>query len=245
MAETLDDGVKTRVGLLRQLFESYALSWDQMKQISGLKDSELKDLIEEGYILARPSFFTDKMHYLPTSKAKDYLLKYGVKIYVEVPKEAPMKNEMHDAVLTNLRLWFRDMGYAVWQSERCLKQRGMNEVTPDGILELGRRKVAIELELSAKTPKQYEKRFMFYQNHPAIDAVLYFVATPKQREKLLELSRNYSKIYVTLLRNFMDHRANAYVERSGFPGALYLCRFLEAIIERRFLSIDTFKKQAA
>ena len=117
----------------------------------------------------------------------------------------------------------------------------MKEVTPDGILELGRRKVAIELELTSKTKAYYEKRFVFYRDHPAIDAVPYFVAIPKQREKLLELTRENRKIFVVLLKNFIEHKGDAYVEKSGFPGALHFWKFLETLKERRFLTRKYFQ----
>ena len=151
-------------------------------------------------------------------------------------ERAPLKNEKHDEVLRNLRLKFEDMGYKTWQAERCIKQRGMVEVTPDGILELGRRKIAIELEFSNKTVKQYGERFTFYENHPAIDAVLYFVATPNLRGMLLELTRDYPKIFVVLLKNFMEHERNAYVERSEIPAAVRLWKFLEVIRVKRFFN---------
>jgi len=109
----------------------------------------------------------------------------------------------------------------------------MNEVRPDAILSIERRKIAIELELSGKGIKQYEMRFSFYEKHPAIDAVIYFIANPKLREKLLGLSKPYTKIYVVLLANFTTYQQNTYVECARFEGAIRLIRFLKMIKERR------------
>ena len=228
-----DDEVKFR--LLGRMFEEGSVSWDQMKRISGFETPELEKLLGEGLVKADGSYFGSGMHYFPTPKAKKYLTDLGAKVYVPVLQRAPLKNELHDEALRNLRIGFEDMSYKVWQSERCLRQRGMVEFTPDGILELGRRKIAIELEFSGKTVEQYKKRFQFYQNHPAIDAVLYFVGPPNLREILREIMRDYPKISMVLHKNFTEYGKNAYVERPGFPGALCLWKFLGSIRKRRFV----------
>ncbi len=238
MTDQLCPEEKSKIRLLKRMFEEGSVSRDQMKKISGIEARELEGLTREGLIKADTSYFGGARHYFPTRKAKKYLAERGVKIYVATPKRAPLKNELHDEVLRNLRLKFEEMGYKTWQAERCLRQRGMVEVTPDGILEIERRKVAIELEFSGKSFKQYEKRFEFYQNHPAIDAVLYFVASPKLRETLLHLSQAHSKIFVILLKNFMEHEGNAYVERSGFPGTVRLWKVLEVIGRKRFVEAE-------
>lgn len=237
MTDQAKEAEDAKIKLLERMFEEGSVSWDQMKKIAGFRDKELQELIENGLIEADGSYFGGSKHYFPTKKARKYLAERGVRIYVQTPGGAPLKNEKHDEVLRNLRLKFEDMGHKTWQSERCLRQRGMVEVTPDGILELGRRKIAFELELSSKTIKQYGERFEFYEKHPAIDAVLYFVATPNQREKLLELSKGCRKIYVTLLKNFSEHEGKAYVEHSGFPGAIQLWKFLEVINRKRFIAV--------
>jgi len=235
MADQTSDLDQTRTKLLERMFEEGSVSWDQMRRISHLEDAELEKIIANGFVKVDGSYFGASKHYFPTRKAKRYLKELGVPIYVATPHRAPLKNELHDEALRNLRLQFEDMGYKTWQSERCLRQRGMVEFTPDGILELGRRKIAIELEFSGKTTEQYKKRFQFYQNHPAIDAVLYFVATPNLREMLREIMRDYPKIFMVLHKNFIEHGKNAYVERPGFPGALCLWKFLESIRKRRFV----------
>jgi len=227
-----------KIELLQRMFEEGSVSWDQMKKIAGVGDEALEEMITDGLIKADTSYFGAGTHYFPTRKARQYLRDHGVRVFVATPRRAPLKNELHDEALRNLRLKFEEMGYKTWQSERCLRQRGMKEVTPDGILELGRRKIAIELEFSGKTARQYEKRFQFYQHHPAIDAVLYFVATPKLRETLLHLSRDYRKIFVVLLKNFTEHERNAYVERSGFPVAVRLWKVLEVIGRKRLIKAD-------
>ncbi len=235
MTEPIQEEDEVKFRLLGRMFEEGSVSWDQMKRISGFETPELEKLLGEGLVKADGSYFGSGMHYFPTPKAKKYLTDLGAKVYVPVLQRAPLKNELHDEALRNLRIGFEDMSYKVWQSERCLRQRGMVEFTPDGILELGRRKIAIELEFSGKTVEQYKKRFQFYQNHPAIDAVLYFVATPNLREMLREIMRDYPKIFMVLHKNFIEHGKNAYVERPGFPGALCLWKFLESIKKRRFV----------
>ncbi len=216
-------------------FEQGFLTEGQIQIITGVQPEELSQLIENGYVSARKSYFDDLTLYFPTRKAHEYLKKRNIKVYVKCLKRPPAKNELHDRRLTDIRIILEQMGYPDWQSERCLHQRGMNKVRPDAILSLGRRKIAIELEMSGKGEKQYQKRFQFYTNHPAIDAVLYFVATPEQRQRLLELAKNYPRIYFVLLKNLTEHKGNAYVECSGVPGAVCLWKFLEVIKERRFL----------
>ncbi len=222
-----DSTVMTK-NLLYQ-FEQGFLTEAQIRTVTGFQPTELAKLIEDGYLNARKSYFDDLTLYFPTRKAHQYLKEQNIKVYVQCLKRPPAKNELHDRRLTDIRILFEQMGYPEWQSEKCLHQRGMSKVRPDAILSLGRRKVAIELEMSGKGSKQYEKRFHFYADHPAIDGVLYIVATPEQRKRLHELARGYRKIYFVLLRNLTEYRQNAYVERSGFPGAVQLWKFFEAI----------------
>ena len=219
--------------LLQRMFEEGSVSRDQMKKIAGLSDPEIEEVIDTGYVKSDGSYFGGSEHFLPTTKAKKYLRNHGVRIYVNTPRRAPLKNEKHDEVLINARLLFEGMDYGVWQSERCLKQRGMRPFIPDGILEIGRRKVAIELELSSKSAAHYKKRFQYYEEHPAIDAVLYIVATPNQRKKILKLSEGCQKIFVTMLKHFEEHKREAYVEKSGFAGAIHLWKFLELVRRKR------------
>jgi len=216
-------------------FEQGFLTEAQIQTLAGLGLGELNGLIEQGYIKTRQSYFDDLMLYFPTREARKFLKNEGIKVYVEFLRRPPAKNELHDRRLTDIRILLEQMGYPEWQSERCLHQRGMSAVRPDAILSLGRRKIAIELEMSGKGEMKYEKRFCFYRDHPALDAVLYFVATPEQRKRLLEIAKEYRKIYFVLLRNLTEHRENAYVERPGFAGALRLWKFFQAIHDRRFL----------
>ena len=216
-------------------FEQGFLTEAEIQSLAGLGPEELHGLIEQGYIRSRQSYFDDLMLYFPTRKAREFLRGRSIKVYVERLKRPPAKNELHDRRLTDIRILLEQKGYPDWQSERCLHQRGMKRVRPDAILSLGRRKVAIELEMSGKGEQKYDNRFGFYRDHPALDAVLYFVATPEQRKRLLEIAKGYRKIYFVLLRNLTEHKENAFVERSGFPGALCLWKFLESIRGKRFL----------
>ena len=236
MADQTSDSDPIKTKLLERMFEEGSVSRDQMRKISHLEDADLEKMIADGFVKVDGSYFGAGKHYFPTRKAKRYLRKLGVPIYVATPDRAPLKNELHDDAVRNLRLGFEDMGYKDWQSERCLRQRGMAEFTPDGILEIGRRKIAIEVEFSRKTSAQYKERFEFYEKHPAIGAVLYFVATPNLRETILSLSQAYSKIFVILHKNFTEHERNAYVERSGIPAAVRLWKFLEVIRIKRFFN---------
>ena len=240
MTDQTNDSDPMKMKLLERMFEEGSVSWEQMKKIAGFEDRKLEELITDDLIKADDSYFGASKHYFPTRKAKKYLSVRGVKIYVATPQRAPLKNEMHDEALRNLRLKFEDMGYKTWQAERCLRQRGMGDFTPDGILEIGRRKIAIELEFSRKTDAQYKARFEFYGKHPAIDAVFYFVGTPNLRETLLRLSQDHRKIFVVLHKNFTQHAGDSYVERSGFPAAVRLWKVLEVIGRKRFIEAGDF-----
>jgi len=242
MASQIKTGEDLKRRLLQRIFEEGSVTREQMKKIVGLSDFEIEELIEAGHVKVDGSYFGGSEHFLPARKAKKYLKDQGIKIYVKTPRRAPLKNEKHDGVLTNVRLTFEEMGYKTWQSERCLKQRGMREFIPDGILELGRRKIAIELELSNKSEAHYRKRFKFYEGHPAIDAVLYIVATPHQRQKFLRVTEGTEKIYIVMLRSFTEHGRDAYVERAGFAGAVCLWKFLELVSHKRFVRINDLRR---
>jgi len=221
--------------LFLYLSEQGCLTLKQIIAITGFTLKEIMALVGEGYLRHRRSYFDDHLLYFPTAKAQAFLKEHGIEVYLPCLRRPPAKNELHDRRLTDLRIAFDKMGYTHWQSERCLNQRGMKRVRPDAILSVGRRKIAIELELSGKGERAYRRRFQFYKDHPAIDAVLYFVGTPELRERLKKLTKDQTKIFVILLRNFTEYKKHAYVEHFRFPGALSLWKFLETIKERRFL----------
>jgi hypothetical protein len=225
------------------MFEQGFLTEEQVRAVSGIDLKELKEWVEDGCVAAEKSFFDAPTLYFSTEKARQFLWRKGIKVYVQWLRRPPSKNEVHDRRLTDLRILFERMGYSEWQSERCLHQRGMKKVRPDAILDIGRRKVAIELEMTMKGSVKYEKRFRFYAEHPAIDAVLYVVATPEQRKRILKLSEGQGKVFVALLRNVSEHERDAYVEHSEFPGAVRLWKFLEMIGARRFLSEHDFQNE--
>lgn len=216
-------------------FEQGFLTEAQIQTVADIEPDDIESLNAQGYIRRRKSYFDDLMLYFPTRKAQAFLKDNGIKVYVQCLKRPPAKNELHDRRLTDIRIFLEQKGYTAWQSEKCLHQRGMKRVRPDAVLSLCRKKLAIELEMSGKGAWEYHQRFSFYRDHPALDAVLYFVATPEQRKRLLELANGYRKIYFVLLRNLTEHGEHAYVERSGFAGALCLWKFLESIREKRFL----------
>ena len=212
------------------LFEQGFLTSSQMKEVSGLEWNDIQRLIREDYVKAEKSFFYPVSVYLPREKAKRFLKENGVPIYVNGMEDPPEKNELHDRWLTDIRIEFERMGYREWQSEKCLRQRGMRRFTPDAIVTIGKRKIAIELELTGKGNKPYERKLGYYGNHPAIYGVLYFIAQPKLAERFRQLIKSQNHVYFTLLNNFADYRGNAYVESGKFVGeALQLWRFLERI----------------
>ncbi len=229
--------------VLRYMFEQGFLTEEQALVIGDITPAELKEWVGTGHVASEKSFFDVPTLYFPTDKAHRFLWSNGIKVYVEWLRRPPEKNEVHDRRLTDLRILFEKMGYLAWQSERCLHQRGMRKIRPDAIVEISKRKVVIELEMTMKGSSKYEKRFRFYADHPAIDAVLYVVATPEQRKRILKLSEGQGKVFVALLRNVSEHGRDAYVEHPVFPGAVRLWKFLEMIGVKRFLNAHDFQSE--
>lgn len=216
------------------MFEQGFLTEEQSLSIGKIPLEELKEWTRKGYAVSEESYLDHPMLYYPTRKAREFLRERGIKVYVEWLRRPPAKNEVHDRRLTDLRILFEQLGYPAWQSERCLHQRGMKKVRPDAIVSTGRAKIAIELEISMKGRLKYAERFRFYEEHPAIDAVFYVVATPKQRQRILELAAGYPKIYVVLLRNLTKYGGKSFVERPGFDGAVCLGAVIKELRQKRF-----------
>ena len=215
------------------LFEQGFMTKCQIVKITNLNDAEIRSLVRERYIKLVKSYFDNSILYVPIERAKFYLKANDVKVFVNEPNGAPFKNELHDRRLTDIRILFDQMNYSHWQSERCLNQRGMKKLRPDAILSIGQRKIAIELELTNKGCAHYLKRFKCYEEHPAIDAVLYVVSTPPFRDKLIRICKNYPNVYFTVLNHATDYKENAFVMSAQFPEPIPLWKFLAMIKERR------------
>ncbi len=220
--------------LFRVLIEQGCMAWGQISMLTGFSSDEIKCLVAEGYLILERSYFDHKLLCFATEKVRLFLESRGIHIDLTLIQQPPIKNERHDLALIDIRIILYHMGYLHWQSERLLLHRGMRKMTPDAILSIGRRKIAIELEMTKKGEAQYREKFEFYKNHRAIDAVIYFAATPTIRSKLLQLTQNNKKIFVVLLKNLIDHKEHAYIQHFQFPGAVYLSKLLEVIRERRF-----------
>ncbi len=126
---------------------------DQIEKVAVINHRILESLIQEDYIQSKKSYSDDLTIYFPTKKAREFLQAEGTNVFVNCLTRPALKNELHDRRLTDIRITFEHMGYSHWQSERCLHQRGMNEVRPDAILSIERRKIAIELEPQSRNPE--------------------------------------------------------------------------------------------
>jgi hypothetical protein len=101
----------------------------------------------------------------------------------------------------------RDAGRAAYAASAGRIAHGMPHM-PDGLLVCGDQRVAIELELSAKTRVAYERILRWYAGQPEFDRVRWFVRSELLRGRIQELVRVHG------LEQFMTAEA--------MPGAVHV-----------------------
>ena len=174
-----------------------------------------------------------KRLYVATSRGVSLLRQKNLSGGLGALKELNDKTWEHDATVTDVRIIFEKLlEFKKWTPERVLKSANVRQKVPDGIVWNERHRFIVEVELTLKNKRYYERAFddMCIKHYPAGN-ILYIAGKESDKNWLMEQASSWKRIYFAtmesfepmrygvLLLNSYDHRI--YLERHALGGSLF------------------------
>jgi len=128
----------------------------------------------------------------------------------------------HDLKVLNLRILFRDLGLDSWTSERVARDRDHLKKVPDGILNIGGKRIAIEFENLGLTKQmvRYQAMLNYYRQHE--NYVLLFLIIDGDVKDWLVTVMDYDvkRVWITTYRELTQKKGDAVFENKAASFAL-------------------------
>lgn len=209
--------LRLKVATLYQIKEALNLSISRQ-----MLSRRLNELCSEKYL--EKMHFNQKVTYGLLEKAVERLLDSDLKKTHQTGLfKVDPKKLSHDLLLTEIYLKLKDLGeISGLKTHNDIVFEEGNEFykikIPDGLFQVKNKKIALELEITAKAMNRYKHIFTQYYSSQNIDAVLYLVEGSFLKEKLLEIEAQVFK----------------FSQRKIFVGDVY--SFLKEPLETAFLN---------
>jgi len=157
--------------------------------------------------------------YFVTSKSLDILRERGLDSGLELykPTEWFDRSIDHDLKVLNLRILFRDLGLDSWTSERIARERQYLKKIPDGVLNVGGKKIAIEFENLGLTKQmvRYQAMLNYYKQHEKY-ALLFIIIDGDVKDWLVRiLDYDVKRVWITTYREVERKKENALFENKA------------------------------
>lgn len=161
--------------------------------------------------------------YFATAKSLQILqdkgLDSGLQLYK--PTEWFDRSIDHDLKVTNLRIIFRDLGLDSWTSERVARERHYLKKVPDGILNIGGKKIAIEFENIGLTKERsrYQAMLNYYKQHDNY-MLLFLIIDADVKDWLVGMDYDVKRVWIATYREFTKKREDTVFENKVTSFAL-------------------------
>jgi hypothetical protein len=186
--------------------------WKDITEKSREVYKRLRELQEEGYLAAdKGGIYQWALYSIPRKGAR-LLMKFGRN--QGLGGSGYLRYYPHDAVVTDIRILFYELGYTQWLSERVLSKRNDFRRISDGMVFYKDRYMAIEYESSQKSKRRYKKIFLDYELDRHLDKVLYITSTLELSQKLLKEAAYYHKLFFVGIQDLQKNGMNARVRNA-------------------------------
>jgi len=176
--------------------------------------------------------------YVITRKGVALLRSAGFQYVPGVPKKKSLKNYEHDSKLTDLRIFFQELGLGIWVPERVIRSMKRRGSVPDALLLTWGANYAIEYEWSKKEIPRYKQIFERYAAKEKYDGVLYILPTEARIKWLWEaIPLIDKKIYFVSEEKLYGERENA-VFHSSYGDALPLKQLIQSSLKAPLEEMD-------
>jgi hypothetical protein len=195
-------------------------------------------LREEGLIDTVKIATDPRERYVITRKGVSLLRSVGFQYVPGVSKKKSLKNYEHDGKLTHLRIFFQELGLAIWIPERVIRSMKRRGRVPDAFLITWGANYAIEYEWSKKEIPRYKQIFERYATKEKYNGVLYILPTESRIKWLWEaIPLIDKKIYFVSEEKLYSERENA-VFHSSYGDSLPLKHLIQHSLKAPLEEMD-------
>jgi len=185
----------------------------------------LGELEEAGFLKRSSRCLYKHVLYTVTAEGVKQLKVHGRDRGLSGLADVDHSNYRHDVVVTDLRIFFHELGYTEWLSERLLIQWPDLRRLPDGMIQHEERSFAVEYESAQKAKDRYKKMFLDYEMDPLVHKTVYVVDYPGLLPKITGLASSYTKLFFVTLQDL--ERQKLGVKLQGADTEISFSRLLE------------------
>lgn len=143
-------------------------------------------LMKEGLIAKRKVYIEPKDIYLPTKKAVLLLRSKGFPYAMDVSRDQTFFSYGHDKVVTDLRIFFKDLDIQSFIPERVIRSIKPYGACPDGLILTSNASYALEYEHTEKRFIRYKEIMKRYWDREKYTRVIYITSSASLIERILK-----------------------------------------------------------
>ena len=198
--------------------------WKNRKVPAKTCYKRIERLLRSGFLAKVRSTRKGLDCYFVTDKSLQVLNERGLdsSLALYQPTEWFDRSIDHDLKVTNLRILFRDLGLDSWTSERVARERDHLKKVPDGILNIGGKKIAIEFENLGLTKEmvRYQAMLNYYKEHENY-VLLFMIVDGNVKDWLIRvMDYDVKRVWIATYRELTKKKEDTVFENKAASFAL-------------------------
>ena len=177
--------------------------FDKSRNVLQVPMKKVRELVNAGYLGTVRLRIGEKRLYVTTKKGVRHLRKKKLSSGLRAIEKVNDKTWEHDEIVTEVRIVFQKLlGFTEWIPERALKKNNVRKKVPDAIASNGKQKFVIEVELSLKNKRYYERVLLdMCIQYSREDGILYIMKDETDMKWLMNHTKGWDRIYFTTLED--------------------------------------------
>ncbi len=183
------------------LFQISRMFFPESRNILQVPMKRVRTLVKADLLKAVTLRVDAKRLYVATSRGVSLLRQKNLSGGLGALKELNDKTWEHDATVTDVRIIFEKLlDFKNWTPERVLKSANVRKKVPDGIVWNEKHRFILEVELTLKNKRYYERAFddMCIKHYPEGN-ILYIAGKESAKSWLMEQAVSWKRIYFTTM----------------------------------------------
>ena len=183
------------------LFQISRMFFPESRNILQVPMKRVRTLVKADLLKAVTLRVDAKRLYVATSRGVSLLRQKNLSGGLGALKELNDKTWEHDATVTDVRIIFEKLlKFKNWTPERVLKSANVRKKVPDGIVWNEEHRFMVEVELTLKNKRYYERAFddMCIKHYPEGN-ILYIAGKESDKNWLMEQAGGWKRIYFTTM----------------------------------------------
>lgn len=183
------------------LIQISMMFFEKSRNVLQVPMKKVRELVNAGYLRTVRLRIGEKRLYVTTKQGVWHLKEKKLSSGLRAVKKVNGKTWEHEEMVTEVRIVFQKLlGFTEWIPERVLKKKSGGGKAPDAIASNGKQRFVIEAEASLKNKRRYKHIFTdLYVQFGREDAILYIVKDETEMKWLMNLAKDWERIYFTTL----------------------------------------------